>query len=741
MKNKNILIGIITTAVLLMMFACSMGNIEDTIEDKELYRIQVGGKCGFINEKGKLIIDPQFDNAFWFFGDSVCYAQIGNQNGLINMQGEFVVNLDTAINWVYEFEKGNATFRTKSGKFGIINKWGEIILPACLMDMLRDDYGFIAQDTLGKSGYVNKYGEFIVPCKYDEVGPYSEGRIVVKTGEKYGYVDSLGTWVIDSIFDEARTFGDGLARVKINDKWKFIDIIGKYNDNNSFDEILTGFSCNRAFVENNNKINLIDRESRFIAQLEVDSVKGFRNGLAPYKKNGKWGIVDSMGIEVIHHKFDDIILNGNYIIFKDNDKYGVRDTVGNNIIDALYSDLVINDSLSLILCVNDNWKDGVYYDKSGKMIWRDMTSTKVQWPQKATKEGYIKYIDSRLADLDPIEGIYYVTFNNIAVDRRNDHTTSNGSESSFLAILRYPENSSEFVAFIIDENESGCWAKKFVQVGQSNVYAVVNLHKKKEYTTWAEDDKLIMEDPFKFEITLRQDGNNYYNWYVKCEFIKDYPTVDVFEQVQKAEWSGTGFAIADGYIATNYHVTNGAKTIYIKGVNGNNDESYKGYLVASDREHDISIVKIVDKKFNGFDEIPYSVGKSIPDVGDDIFVLGYPMTETMGKDIKLTDGIISATSGYKGNQSMYQISAAVQPGNSGGPLFDNDGNVIGIVCAKHADAENANYAIKVSYLLSLIKSSDIGIKLPEHNNVKSKSLPKKVKIVKPFVYLIECSSH
>ena len=90
---------------------------------------------------------------------------------------------------------------------------------------------------------------------------------------------------------------------------------------------------------------------------------------------------------------------------------------------------------------------------------------------------------------------------------------------------------------------------------------------------------------------------------------------------------------------------------------------------------------------------------------------------------------------------MYQISAPVQSGNSGGPLFDNEGNVIGIICAKHADAENANYAVKVSYLFSLVNSSGIGIKLPDKNNVSSKSLSKKVKKVKPFVYLIECRSH
>ena len=193
--------------------------------------------------------------------------------------------------------------------------------------------------------------------------------------------------------------------------------------------------------------------------------------------------------------------------------------------------------------------------------------------------------------------------------------------------------------------------------------------------------------------------------------------------------------------ATNYHVINGAKTIRIRGVNGKMNEAYKGYVVASDREHDLAIIRIVDKEFKKFDAIPYCIGKSVPEVGDDVFVLGYPKTNTMGQEVKLTDGLISAASGFKGDKSMFQISAPVQPGNSGGPLFNSEGNVIGIVCAKHADTENANYAIKVSYLFNLVNSSGIEIKMPDKHNVTNKSLSKKVKQVKSFVYLIECRSH
>ena len=170
------------------------------------------------------------------------------------------------------------------------------------------------------------------------------------------------------------------------------------------------------------------------------------------------------------------------------------------------------------------------------------------------------------------------------------------------------------------------------------------------------------------------------------------------------------------------------------------NERYRGYVVASDKEHDLSIIKIVDKDFSGFGSIPYSIGNTSVEVGDNIFVLGYPMTTTMGEEIKLTDGIISSATGYKGDQSLYQVSAAVQPGNSGGPLFNYDGTVVGIICGKHSDAENANYAIKTSYLHRLINSSDLGIDITQSKNIKADKLSERVEKVKTFVYLIECNS-
>jgi S1-C subfamily serine protease len=108
----------------------------------------------------------------------------------------------------------------------------------------------------------------------------------------------------------------------------------------------------------------------------------------------------------------------------------------------------------------------------------------------------------------------------------------------------------------------------------------------------------------------------------------------------------------------------------------------------------------------------------------------------MGMDIKLTNGIISSKTGYDGNIAQYQISAPVQPGNSGGPLFDKNGNIIGIVQAKHTQAENAGYAIKASYIRNLIELLPIEIKLPQTSQLKGKSIPMQVELASKYVCLI-----
>lgn len=226
-----------------------------------------------------------------------------------------------------------------------------------------------------------------------------------------------------------------------------------------------------------------------------------------------------------------------------------------------------------------------------------------------------------------------------------------------------------------------------------------------------------------------------------CTTLVSYAQFDPRSTRQPSEWSGTGWALNKGYVVTNHHVANNARTIVLKFMQGEELVEYTGETVLMDEEHDLAIIKITDTKFNGFGTLPYSVKTSLADVGESVFVLGYPLISTMGDEIKLTTGIISSHSGFEGNKSQYQISAPVQPGNSGGPLFDEDGNIVGIVNAKHTGAENVSYAVKASHLQALVNQlPDKAGVIPTNNALSGLNLPQKVKKVKGLVCFIYCSS-
>jgi S1-C subfamily serine protease len=222
-------------------------------------------------------------------------------------------------------------------------------------------------------------------------------------------------------------------------------------------------------------------------------------------------------------------------------------------------------------------------------------------------------------------------------------------------------------------------------------------------------------------------------------YIKLFPSAsDITNSPSDASGSGSGYAISsNGYIITNHHVTNGAKSIKVRGVNGDFSTSYTAKIFIEDKNNDLSIIKIDDPKFTSLGTIPYIIANRTSDVGTSIFVLGYPLRATMGDEVKLTNGIISSKSGFQGDITSYQITAAVQPGNSGGPLFDSNGNIIGIVNAKHTGAENAAYAIKSSYLMNLIDLMTEPLKLQTVSTVVGKPLTEQVKILKKFTYIIE----
>ena len=227
------------------------------------------------------------------------------------------------------------------------------------------------------------------------------------------------------------------------------------------------------------------------------------------------------------------------------------------------------------------------------------------------------------------------------------------------------------------------------------------------------------------------------------DFIKIYPskTTDSsskgIEIDTELKATGSGFVVSGNIVATNYHVVNDAENIRILlNVNGSFEE-YNARILTIDKTNDLALLTIKDDKYKPLNTVPYSIIPNTVDVGTSVFTMGYPMSDVLGNEVKITDGIISSKTGYEGDAVTYQISAPIQPGNSGGALFDKKGHLVGITNAGIPSADNIGYAIKSSYLLNLIDSAPIDIALPKGSNLTNKDLPSIIKAYSPFIAYIK----
>lgn len=358
-----------------------------------------------------------------------------------------------------------------------------------------------------------------------------------------------------------------------------------------------------------------------------------------------------------------------------------------------------------------------------------------------------EYLSSNIQTLDPLEGFWEGTWTR---NTNSPYAQPDGSETYWILV-----KGSDGWIYNLDGNfKPKTRGIRFRRIGETNIY---------KWELLTSSGIVTIDSPYSINIRFDVNSSDAKVWAGNKNFIwnlwlvfrmaKDYPTSTMYTNAIRSDdkstnsnsqlnniWSGSGFALKGGYLVTNYHIIEGAKSITIQGVNGTFDKSFNATIIGTDKNNDLALLKITDSSFVDFGIIPYTITSTTSDVGEDIFVLGYPLTSTMGDEIKLTTGIISSKTGFQGDVALYQISAPIQPGNSGCPLFDKKGNVIGIVSAKHAGAENVGYAIKSVYLRNLIEScADISI-IPTTNTVATLPLTGKVKKEKNFVFLIKCSS-
>jgi S1-C subfamily serine protease len=172
-----------------------------------------------------------------------------------------------------------------------------------------------------------------------------------------------------------------------------------------------------------------------------------------------------------------------------------------------------------------------------------------------------------------------------------------------------------------------------------------------------------------------------------------------------AKASGSGaFISADGLVLTAAHVVQGASRIEVVTAAG----KLAATVVKIDATNDVAILKCVGGSFTPLPIAPSREARA----GTSVFTIGFPNIQVQGFDPKLTSGEISSQTGFQDDPRQWQISVPIQPGNSGGPLCDQNGNLLGIVeatldpitMAKVAGEipQNVNYAVKSSYILPLL---------------------------------------
>lgn len=353
------------------------------------------------------------------------------------------------------------------------------------------------------------------------------------------------------------------------------------------------------------------------------------------------------------------------------------------------------------------------------IIFEDKTP--LDWLTKDIDEQNCRdYLDNNT--LDPIEGIWNI---NLVVEVSSVKTGQVGAvrdtpNAYRICIQKDLDDSYDYVASII-ESEYEEWPQgrikaKFRRTAYPKIYDGVWFMK--DYSKNTQNYIISESGIIEYESKKISSDGRAHIWQ-KATFIKAYPYFSEkasfkSDNSKDIKSTGSGFIISNnGLVVTNYHVIEDANIInvYIPEIGITKEASLK----MKDKNNDLAILEINNFSTLEFElnKIPFSFGdmKSAK-IGQEVFTLGFPLGSILGSTAKLSTGKINSLYGIDDNPSLLQIGNPLQPGNSGGPLFNMHGELVGVVVsglnAKYfyenlgIVPQNVNFAIKVIYLKNLI---------------------------------------
>ncbi len=202
-----------------------------------------------------------------------------------------------------------------------------------------------------------------------------------------------------------------------------------------------------------------------------------------------------------------------------------------------------------------------------------------------------------------------------------------------------------------------------------------------------------------------------------------------------ANFEATGFAISTkGYFLTSLHAVKNADSVMVL-----NDalDYVPAERVWEDTKLDVAIFKLKSTEGIALRDLPISFRNNNIDLGEKIFALGYPR-----ETVVYSEGNVTAGSGNLGDTTKYQLSMLINPGNSGSPVLDEQGNLVGIISSYNDRAQGVSYAVKAQYIYDMIKNIPDDklrkeISLNGKNSIKKMKRTDQIKKLKPFVFNIK----
>lgn len=249
--------------------------------------------------------------------ESQTYKRIsGNKTwGFVNQDGDSIIPLNK-YKFLNPIDQEGMILAQNNGKSGYINIAQDTLIPFIYDDLSVFSHGLAPAKQNGKYGYLDRNGVVVIPFKYENESHFYKCKLAsVRLNGKYGFIDQKGNPIIPIKFEKVRSNKiDSFVCVMENGKWAFFSCNGEQLTGFDFDKITESYYDDRNYtyferglcrVERNGKVAYLNSDFKEVVSFgKYDVAEPFRNYLGIVAKNGKYGIIDTLGNVILSIKYD-----------------------------------------------------------------------------------------------------------------------------------------------------------------------------------------------------------------------------------------------------------------------------------------------------------------------------------------------------------------------------------------------------------------------------------------------------